>query len=189
VGSIAFFLGALGVVMPGLPTTPFMLLAMFCYTRSSEKLSKKLASSRFYRRFLKKYEGRKGMTIREKVSISLFAAFMATLSILTVLNWTFTIVIASAILVQNIVFIFVIKTYREEGADIRKKGMTIIEKVGISLFTLIAAVVSVLNFRHLTFTIIMSAIVLIQNIVFIFVIKTNREELEEANETYIKGEA
>jgi len=179
VGSIAFFLGALGVVLPGLPTTPFMLLAMFCFTRSSEKLTKKLAESRFYKKFLKKYEGRKGMTIREKVSISLFAAFMATLSILTVLNWTFTIIIASAILVQNIVFIFIIKTHREESGATKKKGMTIMEKVGIFLLTVIASIVSTLNFRNLIFTIIMACVVLIQGFLFIFIIKTNHEEGEE----------
>ena len=181
VGSIAFFLGALGVIMPGLPTTPFMLLAMFCYTHSSEKLTKKLASSRFYKRFLKKYEGRKGMTIREKASISLFAAFMATLSILTVLNWTFTIIIASAILVQNLVFIFVIKTHREEGVETKKKGMTLMEKISIFVMTIVASIVSTLNFRNLVFTIVMACVVLLQVILFVFVIKTNDEDIEETS--------
>ena len=42
-GSLALFLGILGVFLPGLPTTPLILVAATCYARGSEK---------FYRRLL-----------------------------------------------------------------------------------------------------------------------------------------
>ena len=36
IGMIAFVLGAIGVVLPVLPTAPFILLASFCFVRGSE---------------------------------------------------------------------------------------------------------------------------------------------------------
>ena len=36
-GSIALLLGIIGIVVPGLPTTPFILVAAACYARASER--------------------------------------------------------------------------------------------------------------------------------------------------------
>ena len=47
-GSIFVGIGAIGVLVPGLPTTPFMILAAACYIRSSDKLYNWLIKNRIF---------------------------------------------------------------------------------------------------------------------------------------------
>ena len=47
-GSIALLLGILGVFLPVLPTTPFVLVAALCYSRASVKLHAKLVGHRLF---------------------------------------------------------------------------------------------------------------------------------------------
>ncbi len=47
VGFIALLLGAIGIILPVLPTTPFVLLAAACFARGSERFHNKLISNRY----------------------------------------------------------------------------------------------------------------------------------------------
>ena len=68
-GCIALGLGALGSVFPILPTVPFLLLAAFCFARSSEKLDRWFKSTKLYRDNLADYVAGKGMTRAAKLRI------------------------------------------------------------------------------------------------------------------------
>ena len=54
-GSLALGLGALGVAIPVLPTTPFLLIALYCYLRSSRRLYDWLLHHRLFGRYLYNY--------------------------------------------------------------------------------------------------------------------------------------
>lgn len=60
-GLVAVGLGALGVVVPGLPTTPFLLLASWLFYRSSPKLQQWLLRS-WLGKYIRGYQRRGGMT-------------------------------------------------------------------------------------------------------------------------------
>lgn len=69
VGCIGVGLGAVGAVVPMLPAFPFLLLAAFCFARSSEKLHTWFISTRLYRDNLEDYVAGRGMTWKTKIRI------------------------------------------------------------------------------------------------------------------------
>jgi len=66
-GTLAVILGAVGMFVPVLPTTPFLLLAAFCYARGSQRFHRWLLENRFFGAYIKNYRERRGMTLRSKV--------------------------------------------------------------------------------------------------------------------------
>ena len=67
VGSFFAGLGILGIFLPLLPTTPFLLLAAACYIRSSERLYNWLMNNKWIGRYIKNYLEGKGVPLKSKV--------------------------------------------------------------------------------------------------------------------------
>lgn len=66
-GIISLFLGVLGIFLPLLPTTPFLLLSASLFSKSSEKFYKKLLKNKFLGGYIYNYSKKRGMTRNEKV--------------------------------------------------------------------------------------------------------------------------
>ena len=79
-GLLCTGLGALGVVVPGLPTTPFLLLASWCFYRSSQRLQDWLLKS-WLGTYIRSYHRRGGMTIAQKASACGIMTAMVLLSV------------------------------------------------------------------------------------------------------------
>jgi uncharacterized protein len=67
-GLICVGLGAIGILLPGLPTTPFLLLAAYCFARSSEHFHNWLLDHRWFGSYVRNFEEGRGMTRRAKAS-------------------------------------------------------------------------------------------------------------------------
>jgi uncharacterized protein len=78
-GTISVFIGLVGIVLPILPTTPFLLIAAACYVRSSEKLYNKLLENRYLGSYIKHYREQRAMTKKNKITA--ISILWATLSI------------------------------------------------------------------------------------------------------------
>ncbi len=71
VGVISLFLGSIGIFLPILPTVPFYLLTVFCFSQSSEKLHNWFIGTNLYKKNLASYVQKKGMTKKTKFGILL----------------------------------------------------------------------------------------------------------------------
>src|SRR3990172_10915598 len=60
-------LGILGIFLPVLPTTPFLLIAAACFARSSEKFHRWLLNNRFLGGYIRNYIEGRGMPVKNKV--------------------------------------------------------------------------------------------------------------------------
>jgi len=66
-GILSVILGALGLFLPLLPTTPFLLLAAACFVRSSDKFYNWLIHHRIFGAYIQNYREKGGITIRHKI--------------------------------------------------------------------------------------------------------------------------
>lgn len=115
IGTLMVGLGIVGIYVPGLPTTPFLLLAALCYLRSSERLSRWLLNHPRFGPGLTTILREKALPVRVKV-ISIAAAL---LSLGTLAIWVAETVAMKAILVGialvNVVVICSIRTLPAGG--------------------------------------------------------------------------
>jgi uncharacterized membrane protein YbaN (DUF454 family) len=66
-GSVCLALAVLGIFLPLLPTTPFLLLASACYVRSSERLHGWLMGNRLLGGYIRNFRERRGIPLRGRV--------------------------------------------------------------------------------------------------------------------------
>ena len=78
VGCIGLALGAVGAVMPLMPAFPFLLLAAFCFGRSSERLDAWFKNSKLYRDNLADYVKGEGMPRAAKIRVMLLVTALFT---------------------------------------------------------------------------------------------------------------
>ena len=67
-GTICVVLGAIGIVLPLLPTTPFLLAAAACYYKSSEKMHRWLLNNKWFGEYIRNYQEGKGLTKKTKIT-------------------------------------------------------------------------------------------------------------------------
>lgn len=112
-GCIGLALGAVGAVLPLLPAFPFLLLAAFCFAKSSERLHNWFTGTKLYKNNLESYVKGKGMTWKTKIRI------MITVTLLMSIGFTMMLLkgiyipcaILAGVWVFHIVyFIFGVKT-------------------------------------------------------------------------------
>lgn len=72
VGTLALILAILGLFLPLLPTTPFLLLASACYLRGSERLHRQLMANRLFGPYLANIQSGRGIPMRSKITALCF---------------------------------------------------------------------------------------------------------------------
>ena len=85
-GTISLGLGFVGIVLPVLPTTPFLLLSAACYYKGSERLHRWMLNNRLFGDYLRNYKERKGIQPRTKIFTLILLWSVISFSALFMLN-------------------------------------------------------------------------------------------------------
>jgi len=72
IGTLSVIFGIIGIALPLVPTTPFLLLAAACYARSSEKCYQWLLSHRWFGEYIYNYRAGNGIPMKAKVTMIAF---------------------------------------------------------------------------------------------------------------------
>lgn len=80
-GMLALLLGIIGIVLPGLPTTPFVLLAAYCFAQASPKLHRWLKENRLFGKMICDWERDRSMTRKAKLLATTLMMCMVLISV------------------------------------------------------------------------------------------------------------
>ncbi len=79
-GFIFVGLGCLGIPLPVLPTTPFLMLAAICFAKGSKRLDAWFKNTKLYKKHLESFVEKREMTLKTKLTILLTASAMLLFS-------------------------------------------------------------------------------------------------------------
>lgn len=120
IGLISLALGCVGIVLPILPTVPFFLLTVFCFSQSSQRLHDWFIGTKMYKKHLEAFVNKKGMTVQTKIGIIIpvtllmgFGFFMMAQKAI----WIPCIILGIVWISHIIYFVFGVRTISAEAAE------------------------------------------------------------------------
>lgn len=119
VGCIGVGLGAVGAVVPMIPAFPFLLLAAYCFGRSSERLNNWFINTKLYKDNLETYVQGKGMTWKTKIRIMVTVTILMSIGFIMMSRVPVGRIILACVWAFHIIyFIFGVKTLEEVSEEI-----------------------------------------------------------------------
>ncbi|MFN3873876.1 MAG: YbaN family protein [Ignavibacterium sp.] len=112
-GFLLVAIGVIGIFLPVLPTTIFLILASACFVKSSPKANDWLRNHRILGMYVKNYQDKSGLTVRAKVFNITFLWIMILLSAFYLTNEFYIKIILIAIAAGVTLHILMIKTKKE----------------------------------------------------------------------------
>lgn len=116
IGMVSLGLGVLGVALPILPTTPFLLITLYCFAKGSQRFHDWFTSTRLYRRHLAEFVATRAMTLRAKINILALASMMLAFAFILCDNLHARIAIVILAAAKYCYFFFRIRTIDRSGA-------------------------------------------------------------------------
>ena len=100
-GTISVGIGIIGIFLPLLPTTPFLLLAAACYARSSKRFYIWLLKNKYFGKYIRNYRKGKGIPFITKLFSIVLLWTTITISIIIIkTDWISVLLIIIALLVS-----------------------------------------------------------------------------------------
>lgn len=113
-GLISLGLGAIGAILPMLPTVPFLMLSAICFSKSSEKSDRWFKRTKLYKNNLETFANGEGMTLKVKIRIMLTVTILMAIGFFTMFRkklYIPCIILACVWLFHILYFCFGVKRY------------------------------------------------------------------------------
>jgi len=120
-GTISLGLGAAGIFLPILPTTPFLLLSAACYYKGSERMHRWLLNNKLFGSYIRNYKEGKGISQAGKV-FTIFLLWIAIcFSTLLMVNNYIVQIVLFAIAIAVTIHVITLPTFRKTQS-LEQKG-------------------------------------------------------------------
>lgn len=119
-GTIFTGIGVVGIFIPLLPTTPFLLLASACYARSSQSFNNRLLNNKFFGAYLKNYIEGKGVPIKIKIGTIVLLWITIVCTVVFAVNNPAIRIVLLIIAIGVTVHIALIKTTSKEDPALKE---------------------------------------------------------------------
>ncbi|MGW7832617.1 YbaN family protein [Staphylococcus xylosus] len=109
-GVLFTVIGFVGVVLPLLPTTPFLLVAVICFSKSSERFENWLVNTKVYITYVESFKNNKGYTLKNKFKLLISVYIVVGFSIFMIDHSLIRVGLVIMVTIQTIVLFTVVKT-------------------------------------------------------------------------------
>lgn len=123
IGKVFFFslgltflgIGAVGIVLPLLPTTPFVIVSAFCFGKSSKKFERWLSNNRYFGSYIENYKSNKGVPLDVKLKSIVFLWVMLFISAFVFISNVYLQILLMVVGVGVTAHIWMLKTMDNES--------------------------------------------------------------------------
>lgn len=116
VGCISLGLGALGAIIPILPTVPFLMVSACAFAKSSKRLHNWFIGTKLYKKNFESFVNKKGMTIKTKICTIFFFTITMGLGFFMMRKFIAGRILLFIVWISHIIyFIFYIPVYKEDN--------------------------------------------------------------------------
>ncbi|CCZ10174.1 MULTISPECIES: YbaN family protein [Culturomica] len=115
IGILSVCLGIIGIFVPGLPTTPFLLLSSWLFYKSSKRMHDFLHRSKWLGDYIRRYESKQGVSWTSKlISIGCMWTMISISAFVVLENWHFRILLLVLGLIGTVSVIFIVPTSKKD---------------------------------------------------------------------------
>lgn len=113
-GFIFLGLGFVGIYLPLIPATPFLLIATYFFSRGSKKFNDYFISTKLYKENIEPIKNKKGLTNKKKIKILSMITLFISISFILINNLHARICLALVLIFHYYYFFFKVKTIEDE---------------------------------------------------------------------------
>ena len=112
-GFLSLGLGLIGIILPILPTTPFLLLTLFFFAKGSVRFHTWFIQTKIYHKYLKTFAEERSMTSKQKWRLMFFVDLILLSSMIIINQWLVTVLLLVVGILKYLYFFTQVKTIND----------------------------------------------------------------------------